>query len=301
MGKEVKPEEAVRRIEKVFDKRIKEIPSLKSILDPFKKLLIEREYIKAEISSRTDIDVSAPDKEQFAKGEPMLKTETIASLIDTWGETMKRSASALERSFPKIRPEITKLTQALDTGQIDVKDCLLAIFTGEDNELDGTASRLGIQPNMLRFLLIQISKPFIEKRAQRFHDLIKEMPWFKGYCPICGSSPELSFLHGKEGQRWLRCSLCGYEWRFKRTECPYCGYEGKKGKQLDYIEGRNKEWAESCPECKRYIVGTDLGASTETATEAVAPGLIYLDILAQDKGFTPIAVCAWNMVTESGE
>lgn len=301
MSKDIQPKEAARRIEKAMDRKMKDIPSLKSIIDPFKELLIERTLIKAEIRVRTDIDVSAPDKDRFAEGEPLLTTETIASLIDTWGETMMCSASALEKAFPKIRPEITKLTQAMDTGQIDVKDCVLALFVGEDNELDGTASRLGIPSDILRFLLIQISKPFIEKRVQSLQNLIKEMPWFKGYCPICGSFPELSFLHGKEGQRWLRCSLCGYEWRFKRTECPYCGYEGKKGKQLDYIEGRNKEWAESCPECKRYIVGTDLGASTETATEAVAPGLIYLDILAQKKGFTPIAVCAWNMVTESGE
>jgi len=85
----------------------------------------------------------------------------------------------------------------------------------------------------------------------------------------------------------LRCSLCGYE-------CP-------EGREMRYVEGRQNEWAELCSECHKYIVGIDLGASTEAATEAAAPGLVYLDILAQEKGFTPIAVCAWNIIAQTGE
>ncbi|RPJ56156.1 MAG: formate dehydrogenase accessory protein FdhE, partial [Dehalococcoidia bacterium] len=90
--------------------------------------------------------------------------------------------------------------------------------------------------------------------------------------------------------------LCGHEWRFKKTECPYCGYEGQKGRTLIYVKDRKNEWVELCSECHKYIVGIDLGTSTEAATEAAAPSLVYLDILAQEKGFTPIAVCAWNVI-----
>lgn len=296
MVKEIKPEEAAKRIEKTMDKKMKEIPSLKPILEPFKGLLIERALIKINIPEHTDIMISAPNEEQFAQGNPLLTIEAIASLIDSWGETVKLTIPPLEKAFPKIRPDITKLTEALDAIEVDLRDCIGALLGSEDKELDEAASRLDIEPSVLRFLLVQIIKPFIEKRAQSFQYLIKEMSWFKGYCPICGSPPELSFIHGKEGQRWLRCSLCGYSWRFKRTECPYCGYEGKKGRQINYIEGRNKEWAEFCPECKRYIVGMDLGTGSEAATEAIAPGLVYLDILAQEKGYAPIAVCAWNII-----
>jgi FdhE protein len=296
MTKEVQPKEAARRIEKALDKRIKDTPSLKPVLDPFKELLVERAFIKGRISDRHDIQVSAPDIERFAEGEPLLTTEAIASLIDPWGETVKSTIAPLEKAFPKIRPELTRLTEALDAGNVDLRDCIGALVGGEDEELDSIAPRLGIQPPTLRFLLVQILKPFLEKRSRNFQGLIKTLPWHRGYCPMCGSLPELSFLNGKEGQRWLRCSLCSYEWQFKKTECPYCGYEGKKGRELTYVEGRKREWAELCSECHKYIVGIDLGSSTEADTEAAAPGLVYLDILAQEKGFTPIAVCAWNVI-----
>ena len=59
--------------------------------------------------------------------------------------------------------------------------------------------------------------------------------------------------------------------------------------------------AELYSECHKYIVGIDLGASTEAVTETAALGLVYLDILAQEKGFTPIAVCAWNIIAQTGE
>lgn len=296
MAKEMKPEEIAKRIEKKLDKRITDIPSTKPILEPFKELLVERALIKARVSESSDLHISMSDPKRFADGEPLLTIDDIARLIDTWGETVKLTISSLEKAFPKIKPELARLTEALDAGNVDLRDCIGALLGGEDEELDDIASRLDIQPDVLRFILIQILKPFVEKRIKSFQGLIKKLPWHRGYCPVCGSLPELSFTRGREGQRWLRCSLCGYEWQFKKSECPYCGYEGKKGRKLTYLEERKNEWAELCPECHKYIVGIDLGASSDIPTEAIAPGLVYLDILAQQKGYNPVAVCAWNMI-----
>lgn len=36
---------------------------------------------------------------------------------------------------------------------------------------------------------------------------------------------EQEFLMVPEGQRWLNCALCSYEWRLRRIRCPYCGTE----------------------------------------------------------------------------
>lgn len=38
--------------------------------------------------------------------------------------------------------------------------------------------------------------------------------------------------------------------------------------------------------------------SGEVVTEVAAIGMLYLDILAQGKGFPPVAVCAWNVVAD---
>jgi FdhE protein len=121
------------------------------------------------------------------------------------------------------------------------------------------------------------------------------MEWLKGYCPICGSMPEMSFLDGAEGQRWLKCSLCGYDWRFDRMTCPYCEKK-TESKELISAEGFEHEWIDLCPHCNKYIVSVDFRNQEDVTTEVAGISMVYLDIIAQQKGFAPIAVCAWNMI-----
>lgn len=35
-----------------------------------------------------------------------------------------------------------------------------------------------------------------------------------------------------------------------------------------------------------------------TVTDVAAIGMIYLDVLAQQKGYSPVADCVWNMISE---
>jgi hypothetical protein len=37
--------------------------------------------------------------------------------------------------------------------------------------------------------------------------------------------------------------------------------------------------------------------SDEVVLDVAALGMVYLDVLAQGRGFLPVAVCAWNVVT----
>jgi FdhE protein len=91
--------------------------------------------------------------------------------------------------------------------------------------------------------------------------------------------------------------LCGYEWQFNRMLCPNCEAEQGKKKDLIFVEGRSHEFADLCANCRKYIVGIDLREGKgESITPASAIGLVHLDILAQEKGYSPVAVCAWNMV-----
>ncbi len=81
-------------------------------------------------------------------------------------------------------------------------------------------------------------KPLVEKKAEALRALIAGLRWHKGYCPICGSMPELSFIKGEEGQRWLRCALCSHSWRFLRPSCPFCENEDQEQHSIYYIDGR---------------------------------------------------------------
>ena len=110
--------------------------------------------------------------------------------------------------------------------------------------------------------------------------------------------PEMSFTKREEGRRWLRCSLCSHSWRFVRLSCPFCENGDQEKLSIYYIDGRKQERAEVCEKCGRYVVGIDLrGQLDESVLEVAAIGMVHLDMLAQEKGLRPAAVCAWNVVS----
>jgi FdhE protein len=83
-----------------------------------------------------------------------------------------------------------------------------------------------------------------------------------------------------------------------RTKCPFCENDDHNKMEFYFIEDRSHERAEICYQCKRYLVSIDLRkCSDEVVLEVASLGMIYLDILAQGKGFLPVAVCAWNVVS----
>jgi FdhE protein len=286
-------------IEKAIHKIEKEIPSLKSVLDAFKEIFIGRALLRTNLIDLPDIPISPPDPFQFSQGVPLLSGEMLSRLIDSWEGSVDFMIPYIGKGFPKIHPELTRLKAAVEKGHLNLKDFMKALLEGHEKRIDETALNLETQPLILKFILDQLMKPFLEKRIERTRPLIQTLAWHKGYCPLCGSFPELSFLKEVEGQRWLRCSLCGYEWRFMRTKCPFCENDDHEKMEIYFLEDRQHERAELCYTCNRYIVNIDTRKlAEEVITEVAAIGMLYLDILAQGKGFLPIALCAWNMVAK---
>ena len=288
----------IDRLEKSFDNIEREAPFLKSAVKAFRGVMISRAALKARLPERSDIHISPPEDSRFSEGIPWLTEQTITSFVDPWGDSVKSTIQPLLKAFPSIRLEISRTQEAFERGSIDLKYCIGALVEGREEDIVMIANRLGFNPIVLKFILGQILKPFVEKRAEELQPLIKDVPWQRGYCPICGSFPELSFLQGDEGQRWLKCSLCGYDWRFDRMTCPYCE-EKNENKELICVVGSEHKWLELCHECHRYIVGIDLRKQGGIITDVAAIGMIHLDIIAQQKGFLPTAECAWNMVPPS--
>jgi FdhE protein len=81
--------------------------------------------------------------------------------------------------------------------------------------------------------------------------------------------------------------------------CPFCGNDDYEKLEFYLLECREHERVELCYKCNRYIVNIDTRKyAEEVVTEIAAIGMLYLDILAQGKGFLPVALCAWNMVAK---
>ncbi|MHC1741785.1 MAG: formate dehydrogenase accessory protein FdhE [Syntrophobacteraceae bacterium] len=292
------PEAAAQRIARALDAIKQELLPLKSIVEAFEELLIARARLKAELPPFDDLHVPPPDPARFAKGAPLTSVELlVADSAGFWEKAEACLMPAMERGFPKLRKDLSAIRQAVSEGRLKPDECLSAMVNGHEKDLQLIASRLSVSPEVLTFVVGQLAKPFLEKRAEALAPLIESLTWHRGYCPVCGSMPELSFLKEAEGQRWQRCSLCGQTWRFSRLACPFCETDDSENLQLYYIAGREHERAEICRNCGRYVLSLDLrGRIDETVLEVAPLGLAHLDLLAQEKGHLPAALCAWNIV-----
>jgi FdhE protein len=262
-----------------FENMEKESPFLKPVLFHFKKVITGRLILKSQLVER-DIQVLPPDPLRFSGGQPLLTAESIQALIDPWGETAESTILTIIQAFPALKAELGRLRQVFEEHQVELPDCVEALF--DPQFLTKMADRVGCPTGTLDFALSQLLKPYIEKRTEKLRPLIQNLVWSKGYCPICGALPELSFLQNDEGQRWLRCSLCGNEWRFDRMTCPGCE-EGKSPIQTISITGSEHQWAELCTACRRYIVSTDLRQKSGVVTEIAALGMVHLDRVNTDE------------------
>jgi FdhE protein len=279
---------------------MQEVPASENIVRAFSELYAERARFKAQLPRLADASIPPPDPFRFRQGVPLVSPESLVDLAAAWEKAAGRLIPAMARGFPKIREDLAHLQLALEKGSLDSRRCMRAMLHGDDEDLEEIASGFGIDSQVLKFVLGQFMKPCIEKRAEMLKPFIQDLQWTKGYCPICGTLPELSFIKGEAAEKWLMCALCGHQWRFARMMCPFC--ENLDPEQMEFfsIVGREHERAELCHMCKRYLVSIELGKRpTEPAVEATSLGMVHMDILAQGRGFLPVAICAWNVVCPS--
>ena len=294
-------EAAVARISKALEHLREEIHPIESVLQAFEPVLIEKTRIRTELAPSADDRIEPPDPIRFEKGVPLTSPEMLIDFThELWQQAAARLIPAMEKGFPKLKEELQVIGRALVKGQLDPQDYLKAAAVGRSEVTQAVAEKLGIDTRSLGFILGQILKPLVENRTEALRTLIAELRWQKGYCPICGSMPELAYLKGEEGQRWLRCSFCGNDWRYRRLACPFCENEEQESLLIYYIAGREQERVEACQKCGRYVVNLDLrGRLDEAVLDVAALGMVHLDVISQQKGLLPAAVCAWNIV--SGE
>ncbi len=298
------PEDAAVAADKVneaLDTLRKDLDPLENVIEAFRHVFSEKARLKADLPFPETGHAAAFDQDRFQRGVSLLRgAELIDFPAPLWMTAMERIIPALERGFPKLREAITAVQHAVEAGRLDGQKFLRALMEGHSEEAEGLIGSIGADLRTVGFVMGQVAKPLVEKRAQALEPLIRDLSWNKGYCPLCGSMPEMSFLQGEEGQRWLKCSFCGHEWRFARLACPFCETDDHANLLVHYIVGREEERVEACNKCHRYVVGIDLRQrSFKSVLDVAAVGLVHLDVIAQQKGFLPAAWCAWNLV--SGE
>jgi FdhE protein len=141
-------------------------------------------------------------------------------------------------------------------------------------------------------------------------DTVGRFSWDKGYCPLCGSMPAIGFLARPRGpapdgpvcgggQKYLFCALCGHQWRIERYRCPVCDTGDKENLCYYQESGEPGERIDACISCGHYLLCIDVRLWEQPPPmEVAAVGMIHLDILARDRGFSPMAWTPWNRIDD---
>lgn len=145
----------------------------------------------------------------------------------------------------------------------------------------------GANEALWEFMIHAALRPFLLRHREALFNFVNQELWRRGYCPICGGSPDFAFLDKERGARWLLCSRCDAEWLFQRLECPYCGTQDQ-GALAYFTDDKGLYRLYVCQQCRRYLKAIDLRRVDHEVLMPLERFLtLDLDIQAHRDGYTP--------------
>ena len=283
-------------------------PSLREILNAFMGIMIAGAELRAELAALPAPEIALPDPARLSAGLPLLSYIDFKETVPDQKAGMKKMLTVLGQAFPLLEQDAAGLRSRVDEDATSSAAWLGLLLRNEENTLKELAQELGMEADTLRFALEQALKPFLQWLADNLARHVEKIRWDRGYCPICGAYPDTSYLrkggdekeylvaHG--GRRWLHCSMCSYEWRLHRIVCPYCGNDAADSLEYFAAEERAHEKLYVCHRCNKYLTCMDTSELIETPWSDLIPfELLHLNIIAQKRGFFPMAWCHWNRMT----
>jgi hypothetical protein len=180
-----------------------------------------------------------------------------------------------------------QIHDAVLQGRLDLADIWAAIATGDEERAMLAAAELKLDRSLLRILAQNSLKPALHAWAEGLDGVVDLDRWRRGRCPMCGNAPALSEIQGKEGERRLRCTMCGAGWHFPRLQCPFCHSQDYKNLGYIAVEGEEaKVRLQTCDACRGYIkvvVTYDPLPTVGLAVEDLAT--LHLDSIATARGY----------------
>lgn len=282
------------RIEGIIDDVIGRNPHSRNLITAFKPLLLVRERLVEELKLEP-ADRSRIDGGKLRQGIPCIGQTPFFFKNYPWEAIGIAAVSAIREGFPALAEDAAKLGEKIEAAEVRLFDAFADYPDSIGPAFDRWAAQAGIKPQAIGLLLGTVARIVLQARSKGIGGHIEQMGWDRGTCPVCGAHPTISVIREKITQRWLHCSRCGHEWRFTRMLCPGCGKESPSGIDYFYVDDKKQETAFTCDACKRYLITlnhiSDLG---DTDRDVSAMGLVHLDLIMQEKGFTPMTRCEWN-------
>lgn len=282
-------------LEKIKEKIVRlkgKNPAYEEILNFYEKVAEEQEAVKPALNV-TPIETSKDLRTlQIKEGFPLISKEEFHLDIPSSVRLFESLCRIGKDTTDKMRENIQNIELAVWDEALDLEELLRRHF--DEMYITEITKDLNVDEIILKFLIYMSIKPSINANVEKLKDQVDLKNWLRGYCPICGSLPQMSELKG-EGQRYFLCSFCDFTWPSERLKCPFC--ENKEHEKLHYFyaEGQETYRIDLCDNCKQYIKTVDsrkLDYEPDLNLEDIVT--THLDILATEKGFKRPVPTFWG-------
>lgn len=235
-------------------------------------------------------------KVKLKEGFPLIDTTEIHLPSDQFKKAFLRISQFVAEKRSPLKEPINALVRMIKSGKMDITR--LAVLSLNQNPGMDHLKQIdeGLVP-ILNFLIRISLKPFGQAYGSALGRYLSadEETWLQPVCPICGSYPQLAYIEGDEGRRFLLCSWCDSPWVFPRIKCPSC--QNTNQNDLHYFslekekEEKEKDRISVCQRCKKYIKTLDIrNRAGKKASDLLIDDLatIHLDLLAEREGYERI-------------
>jgi FdhE protein len=258
-------------------------PVYRELLGFYEKVIEEQAAEQPVVPVQSAAPQNSMKSLQNREGFPLIDRKDFILDIPSCVRLFESLCRILRNSNDKMRENIQAIEEAVAINALNLRELLKR--HSDDAYLNRISEEFNINRTILIFLIHSSIQPSINVNVDQLKGQVDLKNWLRGYCPVCGSSPQISELKD-EGRRSFLCSFCGFQWPSERLKCPYCENAYHEKLHYLYAEGQEAYRVDICDHCKQYIKTVDtrkLDYKPDLQLEDIIT--IHLDILASEKGF----------------
>ena len=202
--------------------------------------------------------------------EPLMDEEFLR-------HSMLEIMDAVEKEGYSLDGAATSLREPVEKTVLSISQLVRELLEGREDTIHAWASIASVDRDRVRTLALWLIQPLLSVlrvAASSVLDWAREY-WQQSICPICGSVTRIGYMRGEGRRQFLRCQVCGMEWVFPRTRCPYCGADSP-GDVVFYKPLKSRQWLRlyRCRRCGAYWKIVD-EEDEATAKKGLPPRELY--------------------------
>jgi len=283
----------LKKTKELIEYHKKKNPAYIDVLNFYEKIMEEQDSIRPE-SDIKPVQMKNDTKSfQIKEGFPLIEKKDFIIDITSSVQLFELICRIGKNTNETMKNNIQATEEAITINALNLKELLKGFY--DDSLIDRISKEFNIEKTILKFLVHVSIQPSIHANVEILKDYIDFKKWHMGYCPICGSSPDMSELK-ENGQRYLICSFCDFQWPWERLKCPFCENSDHKKLHYLYAEGQETYRIDLCDKCKQYIKTVDSRKlDHEPCPELEDITTLHLDILASDRGYKKPLPSFWGI------